>query len=305
MKPPFTGLIAAPFTPFTAEGALALDTIERQAERLSRYGVRGAFVCGTTGEGLSMSVDERQAVAQRWRDVAGEELAVIVHVTALALPEARALAAHAEAIGADAIGVMAPPFFKPANATALADWCGQIAAAAPATPLYYYHIPSMSGYSQPVYDLLAAAETRVPTLAGVKFTYENLMDFARCLAFGSGRYDMLFGRDEILLAGLSLGARGAVGSTYNFAAPIYGQVIKAFNAGDLSAARAAQARAVQMVAVMARYGGGVTAGKAIMSLIGLDCGPVRCPLTDTSASARRTLETELEQAGFFEFAMKA
>src|SRR5690606_26966689 len=121
----------------------------------------------------------------------------------------------------------------------------------------------------------------IPTLEGIKFTHEDLMDFSRCVRFGDGRYNLLFGRDEILLAGLAMGARGAVGSTYNFAAGYYQAVIEAYQQGDMERAQAEQARATELIAAFAPYGG-IPAQKAIMRMVGLDCGPVRAPLSDLS-----------------------
>lgn len=113
------------------------------------------------------------------------------------------------------------------------EFCAGIAVAAPKLPLYYNQIPTMTGVSLPCADFLAAARDRIPNLAGVKFTYENLMDYLACVEFPEGRYDACFGRDEILLAGLSLGAAGAIGSTHNYAAPIYLRLMEAFHRGDL------------------------------------------------------------------------
>ena len=100
-----------------------------------------------------------------------------------------------------------------------------------------------------------------------------------------------------LLAALALGATGAVGSTYNYMAPIYLQVIKAFKAGDLEAARRFQSQAIEIIAVMSRRGG-LVAGKAMMKMIGLDCGPVRAPLQNLSREALESLTRELDHVGF-------
>lgn len=298
MNPRLTGLIAAPHTPFTAEHRLALDVIPRQASRLARDGVRGAFICGTTGEGSSMTTSERRVVTEAWLAARPPGLAVIVHVGHLSVVESRELAAHAQAAGADAIASLAPSFFKPADAEALADWCAQAAAAAPRLPFYYYHMPAMTGVRLRASAFLQAAAPRIPTLAGVKFTDEDLMDFAACREFGDGRYDVLFGRDEILLAGLSLGAAGAVGSTYNFAAPLFHRIMRSFASGDLAAARADQLRAIAFIAAMNRHGG-MAANKTIMKLVGLDCGPVRPPLRPLTETQETALRADLEQVGFF------
>jgi N-acetylneuraminate lyase len=294
------GLIAAPFTALNCDGTLNLTAIEAQAHSLVASGVKGAFVCGTTGEGASLTTTERMAVATRWCELAGSDLRVIVHVGHTALGESQALAAHAQKIGASGLSNFAPFFFKPVNTSDLVDFCAAVAASAPALPYYYYHIPSMTGVSLAAADFLRAAQAKVPNLAGVKFTYENLMDFAECARLDDGRYDIVFGRDEMLLSGMAAGAMGAIGSTYNFAAPIYLRLIKAFSEGDLASAQAHQARANSMISVFLRFGG-LIAGKAIMKMIGLDCGPARLPLRSLSDSKAKELRSELESVGFFDF----
>jgi N-acetylneuraminate lyase len=300
MKSILSGLIAAPYTPFRPNGELAADVIAAQAAMLAHNGVSGAFICGTTGEGVSLTVAERQQAAVAWRRAAPPQLKLIVHVGNLSLADSCALARHAQEIGADAIATIAPSFFKPAGTAELVAWCRTIAAAAPQLPFYYYHMPAMTGVNLAVADFLAAAGDQIPTLVGIKFTHENLMDYQRSGVFAGGKYAMLFGRDEILLAGLSLGAAGAVGSTYNLAAPLYLKLMKAFAAGDLAAARADQARAQAFIAVLHEHGG-LSAGKAAMKLIGIDCGPMRLPLRSLSAEQSARLKAALEGVGFFEY----
>lgn len=295
-----SGLIAAPFTPFRRDGAVNLAQVGRLALQLSRNGVNGAFICGTTGEGYSLTLRERMKLADRWAQDRPKSLALVVHVGHSCLADCRQLARHAARLGVDAIATIAPNFYKPARVHDLVAWCREIAAAAPETPFYYYHMPSMTGVSFSTAEFLALAGPEIPTLAGVKFTHEDLMDYARARAAANGRFNLLFGRDEILLAGLALGAPGAVGSTYNYAAPIYLELMKTHAAGDLPAARTAQGRAVAMIDVMAKAGG-LPAGKAIMRMIGLDCGPVRLPLRDLSAAEYLQMERSLDEIGFRDF----
>ncbi len=297
MKSKITGLIAAPFTPMNADGSVNAPMIRRQASALAANGVSGAFVCGTTGEGLSLTTDERLQVAEEWVASAPPSLKVIVHVGASALEECRLLAAHAEKIKAAAFAAIGPTFFRPTNLEQLVDFCARVADAAPKLPFYYYHIPTMTGIDLPMCDFLKLAGPRIPNLVGIKFTHENLMDYRRCVEFEDGRYNILFGRDEILLAALALGATGAVGSTYNYMPGIYLRVIEAFNAGDIEAARKFQSQAIQVIAVMSRRGG-MSAGKAMMKMAGIDCGPVRPPLQNLSAEALESLARELERVGF-------
>lgn len=289
-------LVAATYTAFHPDGSLNLAPIERQAEALHRDGVRGAFVCGTTGEGMSMTLEERMQVAARWTAVAGRDLDVIVHVGHTALGESRALAAHAQEVGAWAIAAIGPTFFAAATAEDLVDWLAELAAAAPALPCYYYHFPAMHSPRLSMVQFLRLAAERVPTFAGIKFTDENLMEFAACLDAADGQQEMYFGRDEILLAALALGARGAVGSTYNLIAPVFNRVSAAFAAGDMETARREQIHARRLIEVLSAFGG-LPAGKAAMAVQGIDCGPVRLPLRSLTPEQVAAFQTQWETVG--------
>lgn len=295
----FRGLIAAPFTALHPDGSLHLGAIEAQAQLLVRDNVRGAFVCGTTGEGASLSSDERRQVAERWRSVAGNRLEIIVHVGHASVVEACALATHAQQIGADAVATVAPYFFKPRGPAELVEFCAQVAAAAPALRFYYYHVPLFTNVFVPVADFLALAEARIPTLAGAKFTNEDLLDYGRCLDWAGDRFEIFFGRDEMLLAALGIGARSAVGTTYNFAAPLYHRVVDAWERGDHAAAQGAQRQARAMMTVFLRHGG-LPAMKAVMQWFGVECGPYRSPVTNLTPAQQTALRVDLEGVGFFD-----
>lgn len=290
------GLIAAPFTPLLADGSVNLEVIGDYAQWLHAQDVVGAFICGTTGEGMSLTTEERRQIAQRWVAVAPKELRVIVHVGHTCLADACQLAAHAQAIGADSISCLAPFFFKPQGVEGLVTWCQRVAAAAPDLPFYYYHIPSMTGANIDVSEFLRQAGSQISNLAGVKFTYEDLADLQRCLQFADGKYDILFGRDELLLTSLELGVRGAVGSTYNFAAPLYQALISSFDAGETNRAAKLQQVAVQMIDTLIQAGGHPTANfKRYMSHVAVDCGPTRLPLHDPTAQQTTAMLAALEE----------
>lgn len=289
-------LIAAPFTPFRDDGAVDGRTIGILAEHLVSTGVDGAFVCGTTGEGPSLTTRERMVVAERWMDVAGP-LRVLVHVGHASVEESRELAAHAARIGAAGIGCFAPFFFRPGSIRSLVETMASVATAAPTTPFFYYHIPSMTGVDLPMRDFLAAAAAHIPSLAGIKYTHDDLDDFEACLRHAAGRFEMLFGRDEILLDAVDRGATAAIGSTYNFMASRYRAMLAAHGRGDSSAARDEQDAAARVIDVMLRHGG-LPAGKSMMAMAGVDCGPVRLPLESLDAEARTSLRADLAGVGF-------
>ena len=286
-----TGLIAAAFSAFDEHHSLNLGPIEVHAALLERNGVSGVFVCGTTGEGVSMTTEERMRCLERWHAMRGS-LKVIAHVGHNSIGDARALAAHAENVGVDAISTVGPSLLRPAAIDDLVDWCASVASAAPSTPYYYYHIPILTGLRFDMHRFLQLASTRIPTLVGLKFTDENLMEFSRCVDFEGGRYNMLWGRDEILLAGLTGGAHGAIGSTYNYSAPVYRRVIESVERGDMMAAANEMRMARECVQVLVEFGG-LPAGKAMLGLCGVDCGMVRLPLRTLSSERVQTLRIAL------------
>lgn len=298
------GLVAAPYTAMNSNCSINLEVIERQAHFLAENGVGGAFVCGTTGEGESLNGKEREDITTRWIDVAPDGLKVIVHVGGLCLEGCKTLAAHAQRVGAWGIAAIAPSFSKPRNVEDLVSYCAEVAASAPSLPFYFYHMPSITGVYLPMHRFLEKASKRIPNLAGIKYTYEDLMDYQLCLACEDGRYDMLFGRDEALVCALTLGARGAVGSTYNFASPLYNNIIAAFDAGDLAGARRLQKTAVDLIQLLYHTPASFQAvGKAVMKILGIDCGPVRPPLTNMTQTAYETLKG-LVELGFLEYCSK-
>ncbi|RKY09679.1 MAG: dihydrodipicolinate synthetase [Planctomycetota bacterium] len=298
------GFVAAPFTPMNADGTVNLDIIEQQARFLQRNNVGGVFICGTTGEGLSLTTAERMQIMTRWAEVAGGKMTLIAHVGHNSIVEARSLAAGSRLLGFDAVGAIPPVFYKPRSVDELVAWCADIAAAAD-LPFYYYHTPSMTGVDFAMADFLNAAKDKISNLAGVKFTYENLADYAACLAADDGRFDILFGRDEILLAGLALGAKGAVGSTYNFVAGLYTEIIDAFAKGDLKTAQTLQNKSIRIINAIAQTPCGfLPAAKSILKMLDLDLGPVRRPLQNITEADYNALRTRLEKINFFNHAAK-
>lgn len=299
--PKTAGMVAAPFTPFQADGRLHLDRIDAYADHLAGQGVVGGFVCGTTGEGPSLTLGERMEVANRWVAAAPAGFRIIVNVSSTCLDDCRTLAAHAASIGADGIACLAPYFFHPQGVAGLVDWCEQVAAAAARTPFYYYHFPAITHFSIPASDFLQAAADRIPTLVGIKFTFEAIDDYAACLASHDGRFDMLFGRDEKLLSALEVGAVGAVGSTYNFAAALYLRMIAAFERGDLDEARTVQATATRLIDMIVDSGACPLGGfKWVMGRLGFDCGPVRQPLWQPTTRQCEALEAAVAASGLLD-----
>ena len=276
--PLIEGLVAPTFTPLGANGtsfdAAAVDGLARWAG--NGTGVHWVYLTGSTGESVDLTTAERKAAVEAWAVAAPKYgLRVVVHVGSDSVNTARDLAAHAEAHGASAIAAMPPTYIRPGSVGAYVETMAYIAAGAPRTPFFLYHIPSKTNVMYKASDFLSAAAARTtidstffPTLAGVKFTDGDMEDFLYCtnlerpaaaMRFGSsgsssgssgssgggggaagGKYNMLYGSDQQFTAGLALGADGGVGTSYNWNAATFRAIAAAVAAGDLVAARAAQ-----------------------------------------------------------------
>jgi N-acetylneuraminate lyase len=305
-KTPFSyfqlrGLVAATFTPFRADGSLHLRRIKPVIDAVIAQGATGLYVCGSTGEGPLLTTEERLLVAEASVKATAGRVPVVIQVGHNSITEARAIAAHAQRIGADAISATPPGYFKPDSLENFIACIAHIAGGAPRLPFYYYHIPVLSGVRFDMVDFLRTGGPRIPTLRGIKFSDATLHEMLACVEFDGGSYDILFGIDEMLLAGLAFGARGAVGSTYNFSAPLYQKIIAAFEAGDLATARSLQSLSAEMVRIIVGNGGrgGL---KAAMALIGADCGYSRLPTVTCTPAQRAKMKRELAALGFFDWA---
>lgn len=291
-------LIAAAFTAFDAGGEVAIDTIDAQAGLLRRQDVDGVFVCGSTGEGPSLAVDERIAIARRWCEVA-DGLEVIVHVGHTSLPEARRLAAAAASDGAGGIAALAPFYYEPVPLEAVVDFCGEVAAAAPGVPFLYYHIPALTHINPQMPAFIELARRRIPTFAGVKFTSPDLSAMGRAVEAAGDGVAILSGPDDLLLQATTTGVRGAVGSTYNLAGRHYRAIFEAAQRGEGALASRLQAQARRLIDI-AQAHGGLGAFKAMSGWLGVDCGPCRLPLRGLDEAAKAALREAVAAEGLLD-----
>ncbi|MBN2666348.1 MAG: dihydrodipicolinate synthase family protein [Bacteroidales bacterium] len=294
----FEGLVAAPFTPMDKSGNIKYDTIGPYYDLLEKNGVIGAFINGSTGEGPSLTQKEKQRQAEGWAErlKAGGKVRVINLVGGTSYRECIENAIFSSELGLSAIAILAPYYYKPSSPGQLAEFCARIGESVPGMPVYFYHIPVLTGVGMPMYGFIEKISGMLPNFAGIKYTQEDLMDFMKCLNYDGGRYEMLWGRDECLLPALAAGCRGAVGSTYNYAAPLYMKLIEAFNAGDLVEARRLQQMSVKMIDLLGKYGG-MAVGKFFMKYASLDCGECRMPVTNPAAELYTEFVEDVRKLG--------
>lgn len=302
MQKTVQGLIAAPFTPMNENGDVDLTKIESYYHLLKRNKVTGAFICGSTGEGVSLTFEEKVSLLKEWTKHTKNDpdFALILFVGGTNIRECQELAKLSKAEGADAVSFTSPYYFKPVDAKQLAKCCAEIAAAAPNIDFYYYHIPVLTGGNYNMIDLLKEVDGKIPNFKGIKYTHEDFMDFLSCMNYKEGKYNMLWGRDENMLSALALGCRGAVGSTYNYAAPLYHDLIDAFDRNDLKEANKLQQKSIDMITLLGKYGG-IATGKGYMKLVGLDCGEFRLPVKNMSGEDFENFQKDVKNLDFDAF----
>lgn len=294
------GLIAATYTPLTEDGSFNAQAVAPLVEHLLAAGVTGLYVCGSTGEGMSLASDERKAVADAFVKATAGRVPVIVQVGHNSLAEARSLAEHAQAIGADMVSATCPSYFKVNDVPGLIACMAEVASGAPELPFYYYHIPALTGSGIDVVEFLRRASDNIPNLAGLKYTDTKLFEFQECLELNNGQFDVVWGCDEMLLGALATGAQAAIGSTYNVAAPLYQRIINAFETGDLEEARRLQSLSIKMIRTMNGYPFH-SAMKAVLDMRGFAVGECRLPQGGLSNDDRTKLKSELEALAFFDW----
>jgi N-acetylneuraminate lyase len=282
-------------TAFDEEGEVSPERLRRVLALQLEQGVNGLFVCGSTGEGILMSPEEREQVAEiTVAEVAGQ-VPVMVHVGAAATRDSIRLAKHAARIGADAVSSI-PPFYYNPGIEAIFDHYRLIGETTD-LPLYIYHIPYLTGVTidaSRVQDILA-----LPNLAGLKFTDTNLYLMRNLIDLSGGQLRILSGPDEMHLPCLTMGAVGAIGTSYNYMARPFLRLRAACQKGDLATAQELQYRSNAIIRALLQYGG-LPAAKEIMRRVGADPGPARRPFRPLTEEHRHGLHAALDAAGFEE-----
>lgn len=270
-------LIVAAVTPLSGDGAaLDLDAIAPYVAFLESHGADGIFACGTTGEGVLLSLDERQRVATTFR--AAVSGALVVHAGAQSTADTVALAEHAAKIGADAVAVIPPPYFA-LDADALTAHFVAAACAAAPLPFYCYAFTARSGYPLPVAVIRRIAET-VDNLAGLKVSESPFEAVAPYLELG---LPVLIGMEPLIANGL---AHGAIGTVSGMAAAFPDVVRAALDAGD----DAAMDRLRTLRDAMEPHGLSAAA-KHVLGMRGVPVSPgMRAPLRPLTASEGSALE---------------
>ena len=287
----FSGAWPALATPFTAEDKVNVTVLRELVEYLIGKRVGGFYVCGGTGEGLLMAPAERKQVTETVVDQVNGRVPVIAHVGSMVVGDAVELAHHAQEVGAAGISSVIPPMFS--DSESLYTYFARVGAAAPDIPLLTY---IFGGPTDAVALMQRLME--IPTVAGAKYTGPNMFEFRRIVELRKDRWSIFSGMDEQCIYAAMQGACGNIGSTLNYTPGIYREIHNSYQMGDIARGQELQVCANRVTQVLFSFGF-FGALKAVMGMLGFDCGKPRLPHLPLPEGKRDDLRAGLEAIDFF------
>lgn len=278
------GIFTALLTPFKDDYSINEASLKKLVEFNLEKGINGFYVGGSTGEGLIMTSDERKEVFRIVKEAAGDKVPLIAHCGSISTDEAISMAKTAEALGYDAVSAVAPLYYG-FSFPAIRKYYDDIVSSVN-IPMVVYNFPGGSGVT---FTADYAAEMfKDERYMGIKHTSNDLYTLHQFKQKIDRPVTIFNGFDEMCLGGLAMGADGAIGSTYNFMGDKFIKIFEAFNAGDMATAQAIQTEANEIIAEMIKYTV-LPCEKAIMTHLGIDCGPCRRPFLPLTKEANEAM----------------
>ena len=292
----FRGIMPALVTPLNEDATIRVNSVKPLMDWQMKQRVQGFYVLGATGEGAVLNEKERMRMAEAAADaVKGTECKLILHIGAPEMASAERLAKHAREVGADAVSSVYPNFFCHYSVEEALDYYRRLIDAC-GLPMLGYCQALMQGA-----DVVSFVERlmQLDGVIGVKYTFPNYYNMYLIKQLCGGNINVINGPDETLLAGLSMGADGGIGSTYNLMPAWYAKLYNAFCANDLAAASAMQQKINRVIGVCIRYGV-VPSIKLCLNEMGFDAGCTAAPGRRYNLEQRNEIMAAFREAGLFD-----
>lgn len=235
--PQFKGLMAPTFTPFNEKNLVNYDVIEPYAKLLKSKGIPAVLINGTSGEGMSLTVDERKKVTSEWSRVCKKfDILLMVQIAGCAFVDTVELAKHAASLNVDGVLCLPELYFKPKSIEKLVDYLSDLSLYCPDIPLYYYHIPKFTEVDLPMANFMKLARSRIPSFSGIKFSSGDLEQALPCLKHGQ----VFLGPNTILAGAITLGFTNAIMTSLNVKPKISFKILEFLEEGKIVEAREQQ-----------------------------------------------------------------
>lgn len=281
----FKRIWSALITPTNADESVNYHALEQVVDAQIADGVEGFYCCGSSGEGLLLTLDERKQVLEHVLKAADGRVPVMSHVGTIRTKDVIDLAQHAMSAGALAVS-MIPPYYYKFSMDDIMGYYEDVIRAVPNVPAIVYNIPQFTGveFSKDNAGRLLGNEN----IVGIKHTSTNLYSLERIGQAFPGKA-LINGFDEQLLGALSMGSCATIGTTVNLFAPLFHKVRDAFDRGDIAEAYHWQ-HAINLRVEATVKLGIFNAMKYGWTLRGIDCGFCRAPFRPLDDAARKTMQ---------------
>ena len=280
----YHGIIPAFYACYDDDGNVSAERTKKFAEYLLNKGVKGLYVCGSSGECIYQSKEERKLILESVMEVARGKMTVIAHVACNNTKDSMELAAHAESLGVDAIAAI-PPIYFHLPEEAIAQYWNDISSAAPHTDFIIYNIPQLAGVSltMPLFDEML----KNPRVIGVKNSSMPTQDIQMFKARGGEDVVIFNGPDEQFVAGRAIGADAGIGGTYAVMPELFLQCDRYIKEGNIEKAREIQYAINEIIYAMCDCKCNMyAAAKEVLRLQGIDIGDARKPLTQLKEESK-------------------
>ena len=294
---PIFGVIVPMLTPFSPTGDVDVMAVRRFIDFLIDHDVAGLFPLGTTGEGPLLSVEERFLVAEETVRHTDGRVPVIIHTGAISTRETTLLTCHAQAVGAQAVAIVAPYFYR-LSEEALFDHFAAVARAVPDFPIYLYDNPGVTPNVITIPLALRLAEA-CPNILGLKDSSGSLDTLEATAGLKDGRFNTASGSDALVLAGQVMGLHACVSGNANYVPELVVGIVNAVRDGHLDKARSLQHQLNQIRRALGD-GRDLSMFKAMCARRGIPIGDVRAPLKQATSTAVQAAWHELTMLGVFE-----
>lgn len=285
----FRRIWSALITPTREDESVNYDALEEIVDRQIADGVEGFYCCGSSGEGLLLTLEERKQIVEHTIHAAAGRVPVIAHVGTIRTKDVTELADHAMNAGCLAVS-MIPPYYYKFSMDEIMNYYEDVIRAIPDLPAIVYNIPQFTGveFSKDNAGRLLANEN----IVGIKHTSANLYSMERMGQAFPGKA-LINGFDEQFIGAYALGATATIGTTVNLFAPLFRSARAAFEKGDMAEAFRWQHAINQRVEATVKVGI-FNAMKYGWTLRGVDCGFCRAPFKPLGEEARKQMQQLME-----------
>lgn len=287
----FKGIMPALVTPLNEDETINVPVLNDLIEYLISKDADGFYIGGATGEGLALKTEQRMILTEESVKTINGRKPAIIQIAAMNFGDAIDLAKHAEKCGADGISATAPLFFK-YDKDDIFNYYKRLAEST-SLPMMIYYNPA-AGF---MFDAdFAARVFEIDNVTAIKWTSSDYYGMLRLKDITHGEMNIINGPDEMLLMGLSAGADGGIGTTYNFQLPIIKGVYNSFVSGDMQKAHEYQQKADRIIYALLKNKT-IPATKAVLEKMGFAVGNAAFPMKRYTDEQKAQIFEDVCKAG--------